>query len=68
MTKQLVRIKGKTLSLNYSKWLQSDYELRKAYLGTIGLTDVEDVNCLVHMPFHLLPFNIRAQLQTKMIA
>jgi hypothetical protein len=68
MTRQFTRIKGRTMSLNYSKWYTSDCESRKAYLGNIGFTDAEDVNSIIHMPFHLLPYNIRSQLQKKLIA
>ena len=67
MTKHMMKIKGKALNLDYSKWYKSPLEARREYLKSVGLHDEDDVSAIVQLPFHLLPYTVRTHLQTKII-
>lgn len=62
-----MRLKGKTLNLDYTKWIRSPLEVRRVYLKSVGLHDEDDVTAIVQLPFHLLPYTVRTQLQTRII-
>ena len=67
MTKHIMKIKGKVLNLNYTKWYNSPLETRRVYLKSVGLHDEDDVSAIVQLPFHLLPYTVRTHLQTKIV-
>lgn len=67
MTKHIMKLKGNTLNLNYTKWYNSPIEIRRVYLKSVGLHDEDDVSAIVQLPFHLLPYTVRTHLQTKIV-
>ena len=67
MSKHMMRFKGRTLNLDYTKWIKSPIETRREYLKSVGLHDEDDVTAIVQLPFHLLPYTVRTHLQTKII-
>ena len=62
-----MKLKGKTLNLDYTKWYTSPLETRRTYLKSVGLHDEDDVAAIVQLPFHLLPYTVRNNLQIKVI-
>jgi len=63
---QLIKLEN-NLDIDYSDWHKCAYEIRKDLLKLIGVKHTELLYELVQMRFNILPYDIRGDLQTKIM-